>query len=56
MGRHDELGSTTFSPDDMWKSLNHLLDSVATALKNSTPLGRYEATVVDGRLDWQLNV
>ncbi|MBH5338791.1 SMI1/KNR4 family protein [Streptomyces pactum] len=53
VGKHDELGRTTFPADAMWESLNHLLDAVATAMETRTPLGRYTATAKDGRLTWQ---
>ncbi|WP_369240347.1 hypothetical protein AB5J56_39500 [Streptomyces sp. R21] len=54
IARHDELGTTTFDPHEMWESLSHLLDSVATALETSTPLERRLPTTADGRLTWQI--
>ncbi|WP_328786092.1 SMI1/KNR4 family protein (plasmid) [Streptomyces canus] len=54
IARHDELGSTTFHPHEMWESLSHLLDSVATALETSTPLERRLPTTADGRLTWRI--
>jgi cell wall assembly regulator SMI1 len=56
VGKHDELGTTTFDPLGMWESLNHLLESVATALESHTRLGRHEPTVADGRMTWRFVV
>lgn len=54
IARHDELGSTTYPPHEMWESLSHMFDSVATALETSTPLERRLPTTDDGCLTWRI--
>lgn len=56
VGKHDELGTTTFASLTMLESLNHLLECVATALESHTQLGQHEPTVTDGRLTWRFVV